>query len=267
MKRRHEDGDEDEDEEQQMLDRDNNRTPRSHGICLAVRTTQLNKLAEALDRLTNEMGSPIFLPSKAQLKLFSEAREGGRWHAEEEPNTRQSYIRLHKAALKGLRANAIAYKLALDKENVVLQDVPKHARVLFGMEEEEDEDEDMLEYSTTQGSRGSTRNSNKRPRTEEQSEPSSRSKRARRIITTSDGDSGDSRDPSDGQALSQSVETTRAFSQANGGGIRLASQNPVLGDLDSLGNLDDFDMPFEDLGNEQDTPLPLDSSRARITAY
>ncbi|KAI8953455.1 hypothetical protein F4801DRAFT_597644 [Xylaria longipes] len=152
---------------------------------LTVRTRHLTRLVEALDN-THMRGVPTFCPSAAQLSLVTSARDGGKYHAKDAPTKKSAYKRLRKVALKGLRASAIAYKLAWDKEKTVIQDIPRYLRPVPDTDNDDDDDKDMetpprrrrggsaargRSTSSSRGSRrsggrqqGSTSNRRKQPR-------------------------------------------------------------------------------------------------------
>ncbi|TRX95171.1 hypothetical protein FHL15_003863 [Xylaria flabelliformis] len=94
---------------------------------LTVRTRHLSQLLECLDKI-NVHGVPLFCPSETQLKIVMSAREGGIFRSKDAPTTRSDYVQLRRVALKGLRASGIAYKMAWDRENTVLQDIPRYLR-------------------------------------------------------------------------------------------------------------------------------------------
>ncbi|KAI1291145.1 hypothetical protein F5Y03DRAFT_400942 [Xylaria venustula] len=89
-----------------------------------VRTEDLKRLLRALDMIETNTCFP--LPSGAQKEIFIHARPQSKAAIRDEPSSTAAYAQLRKIALKGLRANALAYKKAWDKKSIVLQNVPKH---------------------------------------------------------------------------------------------------------------------------------------------
>ncbi|KAJ8133187.1 hypothetical protein O1611_g443 [Lasiodiplodia mahajangana] len=134
---------------------------------LQVRTADLSDLVRALDATITDTVVP-FLPAEWQVRLFTSSREGGIYNAPDIPADKKTYQELRHTALKGLRANAIAYELAFDSEETILQYIPRHARVL-----PDDEEEDPDEAPTAPTA------SRKRPRTREKRQVSYSNKRFR----------------------------------------------------------------------------------------
>ncbi|KAI0183456.1 hypothetical protein EV127DRAFT_489817 [Xylaria flabelliformis] len=94
---------------------------------LTVRTRHLNQLLDALDKI-EVRGVPLFCPSATRLKIVTFAREGGKHRSRDAPTNKNHYIQLRRVALKGLRASGIAYKMAWDRERIVLQDIPRYLK-------------------------------------------------------------------------------------------------------------------------------------------
>ncbi|KAI0100186.1 hypothetical protein GGR51DRAFT_575832 [Nemania sp. FL0031] len=209
---------------------------------LPVRTSDISAMVKALDGTITEEGIP-FLPADYQLRLFTFSREGQIYKSPDIPADKKSYEELRHAALKGLRANAIAYELAVVEE-IVLQHVPRRARALPDAEEEvEEEDSDDAPILR------------KRPHSGKGHEVSYSSKRQRsRRGTTHDVE--DEPQPTAPTALpSEAVASTSSGQSRVLPDVESNSADHIEDDTEFIGPL--ANDPFSDDGSRLPLPRPI----------
>ncbi|KAI1749622.1 hypothetical protein F4782DRAFT_549560 [Xylaria castorea] len=90
----------------------------------ALSANHLLRIQSALDNMTNDMGMPTFHKTKDYYHLFSASRDGGTYKSSDYP-TSEGYQELLKQARIGLVYDAYAYRIAWEKEKVVLGYVQK----------------------------------------------------------------------------------------------------------------------------------------------
>ncbi|TRX93790.1 hypothetical protein FHL15_005172 [Xylaria flabelliformis] len=90
----------------------------------AISANHLLCIQSALDGMINAKGRPTFHKTKDYFNLFSASRDGDTYKFSDYP-TSEGYPELLKQARAGLVYDAYAYKIAWEKENVVLSDTRK----------------------------------------------------------------------------------------------------------------------------------------------
>ncbi|KAI0860211.1 hypothetical protein F4860DRAFT_525582 [Xylaria cubensis] len=90
----------------------------------AISANHLLRIQSALDGMKYANAMPTFHSTKDYFKLFSASRDSGTYKSSDYP-TSEGYPELLKQARVGLVYDAYAYKIAWEKENVVLSDMRK----------------------------------------------------------------------------------------------------------------------------------------------